>query len=81
MTAADEHSALLAASGSYLQMEHWPFADETWQDTDWILLPYVHPSDSSARTRVVQDLTTAWILGKRCSESRMFMAWRVSLSL
>ncbi|ANP90562.1 MBL fold metallo-hydrolase [Rhizobium leguminosarum] len=45
LTSPKQNTALLAASGSYFQLEWRNFGGEPWHRADWILLPYVHPVD------------------------------------
>ncbi len=58
-TRPEQKMALIAATGSYFQLECRTFADEDWHGADWILLPYVHPLDDPARKRFVKDLRGA----------------------
>ncbi|UIJ88777.1 hypothetical protein LZK77_24025 (plasmid) [Rhizobium leguminosarum] len=54
----DAGGALIAASGTYLQLE-WQDVPGTWHRADWILLPYVHPVVETARKRFLTDLKKA----------------------
>jgi hypothetical protein len=52
---------VLAGTGTYFRLEWRSTANESWRLADWILLPYVHPVESAARTAfqqaVLQELT------------------------
>ncbi|WP_157949079.1 hypothetical protein [Neorhizobium huautlense] len=62
-TGVEQERAILAASGSFFQLEWRTYADEPWYSADWILLPYVHPVDDASRKRFVKDMRAA--LGAR----------------
>lgn len=54
-----EEGAMIAASGSYFQLEWQTMPSDMWRQGDWILLPYVHPVEDPARTRFVKEVKKA----------------------
>ncbi|TCM48323.1 hypothetical protein C8J36_11422 [Rhizobium sp. PP-F2F-G48] len=54
-----EEGALIAASGSYFQLEWQDMRSDIWRQGDWILSPYVHPVEDPARKRFFKEIKKA----------------------